>query len=219
MADKPMVLTKPSVLATMEGRQTQDRRIINPQPIELKPLGPNGIMWPYKKGKAIPDMPGIDVVEPINPRYQVGDRAYVAEGYQILRYSFRRNCVGGKYLADNKEFWTEVTQREYNLIKERKFPLRATSGRFMYRSLARTFMKITEVRAERLQEISEEDAKAEGCGKEFEMNVAEFVHGKNIPEVTYKLGFKHLWNSIHGDGAWGLNPWVWVYRWEELKGE
>ena len=209
MMDKPMVLTKENVLAVMEGRQTQDRRIINPQPIELKPLGPNGIMWPYKKGKAIPDMPGIDVVEPIKPRYQVGDRAYIAEGYQISQYSFRRNCVGGNYLADNKEFWTEVTQREYNLIKERKFPLRATSGRFMYKSLARTFKKIVEVRAERLQEITMKDIIAEGIKPTIT---------KGVSKLSRK-DFKALWNSLHSDGAWGLNPWVWVYRWEELKGE
>lgn len=130
--------------------------------------------------------------------WKVGDTIWVRESFQIEQYTFRRNCVGGKYLADNKEFWTEVYQREYDLIKNRKFPLRATSGRFMYKSLARIFLEITGLRDERVQSISKEDADAEG------------VVVRNIGE-TYWRAFHTLWDSINsqrhnGIYAWDKNP-------------
>ena len=142
MKPKPMVLTKENVIANMEDRKTMTRRIINPQPpCSLSQIEDTGI-WTYTCSR--PE-------EEWKPRYQVGDEVYVAEGYRILGWDVRdgNKYLDGEYLADKMRFHKIVTQREFDLWIARQFPYRPTSGRFMYKSLARTFMTITEVRVER----------------------------------------------------------------------
>ena len=209
---KPLVLTKENVLATMEGRKTMTRRIISDNRLQNVPWdGISYIMnnpphqhsgkWYYDLQSKVDDTDHIE----IKPKYQVGDEVYVAEGYQITSFQVNPEYgFKGKYLADGKEFVIPPTKHESNLWIKRKFPHRPTSGRFMYKSLARTFMRITEVKVERLQSISNEDVKAEG------------VIVRNIGETPYRA-FKTLWDSIHGDRAWDLNPWVFGYRWELIR--
>jgi hypothetical protein len=75
---------------------------------------------------------------------------------------------------------------------------------FMPRWASRITLEVTGVRVERLQDISEADAKAEG---------AELSEGGPCPEPEFQshtLGYWRLWDSINGPGAWGANPWVWV---------
>lgn len=85
----------------------------------------------------------------------------------------------------------------------------------MRRWMSRIALKIESVRIERLNEISEEDAKAEGASKEFECDIATFVGGGKL-NPTFYLGFKHLWESINGPGSWAANPWVWVLTFKRI---
>lgn len=71
------------------------------------------------------------------------------------------------------------------------------------------WIKITDVRVERLWDISEEDAKAEGT----ERMALDDLGGSCR---THKRGFQSLWESIHGEGAWEANPWVWVYDFRRI---
>jgi hypothetical protein len=68
---------------------------------------------------------------------------------------------------------------------------------------ARIFRKITNIKAERLQDISEEDALKEGV---------EFYC--EIDGITYREAFKRCIIDIHGPVVWDINPWVWVYEFE-----
>lgn len=83
------------------------------------------------------------------------------------------------------------------------------------------FLKVTDVRIERLQDISEDDAKAEGSNPEFEMNLEDFMNKKtNFKQAsTYYLGFKHLWKSLkQKEGfTWDDNPFVWVYQFKQTE--
>jgi hypothetical protein len=144
---KPIILTKENVLATMEGRKTMTRRVIKPQPpCSLSQIEGTGT-WTYTCSE--PE-------EEWKPKYQVGDEVYVAEGYQITKRvqdNKRANVYGGIYLADKQSFEVQLQLTEAEKFRKRKFPNRPTSGRFMYKSLARTFMRITEVKFEMLQDI------------------------------------------------------------------
>lgn len=94
----------------------------------------------------------------------------------------------------------------------------------MPRWACRILLEVVSVRVERLQDISEEDAKAEGItriGKEY-INLGDTLFDKgpnfytieldggNLNRPTAKEAFQGLWESINGPGSWDANPWVWV---------
>jgi len=79
----------------------------------------------------------------------------------------------------------------------------------MPRWASRITLEITDVRVERLQDISEEDCTAEGIGEPY--------FGDGDPPfvepgvwVSRRMQFRNLWNHINGAGSWDANPWVWV---------
>ena len=217
MSEYPILFTSEMVKAVLCDRKTQTRRIIIPQPVFLDGGGlDKHWYWDRTCGDYYEcedkNRLEIDLLEYGNRKYgKVGDTLWVREGYQIEQYSFRRNCVGGKYLADNKEFWTEVYLREYDLIKNRKFPLRATSGRFMYKSLARIFLEITNIRVERVQDIDAVEAEAEGMRRP--KRLCPDRHDEYILER-----FQRLWDSINAKQGygWDKNSWVWVVEFQRI---
>lgn len=81
----------------------------------------------------------------------------------------------------------------------------------MPRWACRTVVQITNIQVQRVQDISEEGAKAEGCAPAFE-DWNGIVH----TQPFYKYGFKFLWESIHGPGSWALNLWVWVIAFRKV---
>jgi len=179
MNEYPIPFNSEMVRAILDGRKTQTRRVIKPQPDKILQGDWSELC-----------------------KYKVGDLLWVREGYQLNEYSFRRNCAGGKYLADNKEFWTEVYQREYELINNRKKPYAKTSGRFMYKSIARIWLEITGIRVERVQDITPEDIVAEGIEHCTDLGKME----------SDNFRFIVLWDSINANRgfSWVSNPWVWV---------
>lgn len=80
----------------------------------------------------------------------------------------------------------------------------------MQRWASRITLEITAVRVERLQGISEEDAVKEG--------VVPFAASRHTP-ANFRDGFTVLWQSIHGPGSWGANPFVWVLEFKRVEGE
>lgn len=99
---------------------------------------------------------------------------------------------------------------------------------FMPRWASRLTLRITGVRVERLQEISEEDASAEGV-ESFEITEAEvaaatsdsiddqFARALGPGRLSQKGAYEMLWNEINGKGTWDLNPWVWVIEFERIQ--
>jgi hypothetical protein len=83
----------------------------------------------------------------------------------------------------------------------------------MPREASRITLEIKSVRVERLQDISEEDATAEGAP--FEL--AEVDRVRLGATATRRSGFINLWQSINGPDSWGANPWVWVVEFERTQ--
>jgi hypothetical protein len=81
----------------------------------------------------------------------------------------------------------------------------------MPRWASRIQLEITAVRVERLQDISEEQAQAEGAPPLT-------VKLKKLATRAYRMGFIDLWCRINGDESWDANPWVWVVEFEVIKG-
>jgi hypothetical protein len=90
----------------------------------------------------------------------------------------------------------------------------------MPKEAARMFLKILNVRVERLQDISNEDCISEGI--EIEGTEEEFIFYKNYQYADEKHqvprnSFISLWEKINGAGSWNKNPFVWVYEYEIIK--
>jgi len=81
---------------------------------------------------------------------------------------------------------------------------------FMPYEATRTICRIVGHRPERLQEISEEDAYWEGCSPVDGVGLME-------PRLCYRRGFKRLWESIHGEGSWEKNQWLWAITLERVR--
>lgn len=89
------------------------------------------------------------------------------------------------------------------------------------RAASRILLEITAVRVERLQEISEEQAEAEGtqgcvpyCQSPYDSDGAPACDCMNL---TYKESFQALWSSINGAKSWAANPWVWVVQFQRVE--
>ena len=83
----------------------------------------------------------------------------------------------------------------------------------MPREAARLFLKVTDVRVERLQEISRIDARAEGMGYLMENGGEPYIYS------TFIDSFRYLWDNLNAKRGygWEQNPWVWVYEFERVN--
>lgn len=100
----------------------------------------------------------------------------------------------------------------------------------MPKSAARIWLKVTDVRCERLHDISDDDARAEGIKmykdehgrfryKDYMTDARGYGHPEHdFPEVGIaKTSFATLWQSIYGEECWDNNPWVWVVEFERVE--
>jgi len=229
MKQHGIIMTGPSIPALAEGRKTQTRRIIKPQPT----LSADGKRWQWKGRELGLDRPITWLLDPYSAcRYAVGDLLYAKEAYQIESVYGRgcpRNTRGVRvtYAADGSKAVCCLTHKEYTKLAQRRDPYRKTSGRFMYKSLARYWLEVTAVGVERLQSISEADAIAEGIqrfvyGEEWGPEHVSVGYGTerlalSVMASTGQDGFRRLWDSLHAkDFPWESNPWVWVITFEQI---
>lgn len=196
MSDKPILFSAPMVRALLAGTKTQTRRLFKPQPELL----PNGLYHVHNRGGGFfgvaEENVGSHAVDYL--RIKAGDRLWVRERIE------RANGESVGYPADGA--WLPNTPWEW---KRDSLP-----SIHMPRWASRITLTVTDVRVERLQEISEADAIAEGIERvgggilrwENWATGIEGVHGFS-PRAAYAL----LWNSINGPGSWDANPWVGAY--------
>lgn len=203
---RPILFNAEMVRAVLDGRKTQTRRIIKPQPTTSFST-PDGDVWNWDfKFKDFIGAQGTDIKcqFPKTAAYhcpygQPGDHLWVREtfGSQVRRYGggTGRHTI---YKADNAEAvdFTDSAGKQY--------PVKWTPSIHMPRWASRITVEITDIRVERLQDISVDDARAEGCPD----------HDKNTPLTWFSL----LWQSINGADSWDNNPWVWVIEFKRLKG-
>lgn len=142
----------------------------------------------------------------------VGDRLWIREKQRVLDVGERlgSKIIKVKYEADGTESnWLVYPERLKGIPKVGNC---LTYGG--YRESSRINLEITDIRVERLQDITEVDAKAEGA-LQMILKEGQFIYefdksGNRIG--TFKKGFNYLWNSINEKRGlgWDFNPWVWV---------
>lgn len=220
MTDRPIIFSAPMVSALLAGRKTQTRRLIKPQP-EVFTVSDTGmpceVQALHVHGEALPRIALGRVITTQKMKYAVGDRLWVREAWKPIPAS----RPGGYFVEGSRFFGREAYYRS-----DHDAPLWA-DGRWrspihMPRWASRLTLTVTEVRVQRLQDISEEDAWAEGCVKgDPTDNSGHFPAEEPDPSGIGELGwdcardwYADLWNSLHGADAWAANPWVAAYSFE-----
>jgi len=137
-----------------------------------------------------------------------GDRLWVREGWRVG--SQDRNTI---WYRDNA---CKVIPESAEKLAGKSLGDKWKSSIHMYRWTSRIDLEVVSVRIERLQDISEKDAMAEGCHSgQFEYKgFPKDGEGTETAVESYQI----LWESINGKGSWALNPWVWVIEFKRIQG-
>lgn len=149
--------------------------------------------------------------EDVEPYYNVGDVLYVKEALCRMRERATDARCFAAYHADQIPVMRDCFPRPWESDDGSEWKNSVLPARFMPKSAARTFIKITDVRCERIQDISTFDISSEGChvGETFETWKDFFAEQKKR--------FQQLWNGTNGPGSWESNPWVFAYTFELIK--
>jgi hypothetical protein len=213
MSDHPIIFSAPMVRALLDGRKTQTRRVLKVHPDREPPYVAH-----YPQGARAVWIDEEDQVWgfPGAAGAAVGDRLYVREAH-YLTDDGDEECV--VYAEDQNAVKAHIAnvrtmQRQYNLTEAWAKPhLKLRPSIHMPRWASRITLTVAEVRVQRLQEISEADAVAEGILRWQSKGFWDaFSWSDNeeddILQDSALNAFRHLWCHIHGPATWTANPWV-----------
>jgi len=177
MKERPIIFSGKMVRALLDGSKTQTRRVVKPQPSFFGSMtNPN---TPFKT---------IDYglhCQIRCPYGEPGDRLWVRENWQSHLGPYAESIIYAYKVTDD----------------ERLGPWKPSI--YMPRCASRITLEVTDVRLERLQNISEADAQAEGFSY------------SSIPLEQYRW----VWEIANGLGSWAVNPWVWVVKFKRVDKE
>ncbi|WP_095118633.1 hypothetical protein [Pseudomonas sp. Irchel s3f10] len=203
--ERPILFSAPMVCAILEGRKTVTRRQAKAQPRSRADIGS------YGKGQPFIRNPDVTKRNPECPFGKSGERLWVRETW----YCDHSEVMTGPYLkpenldiSEARDDGTLVYAADGLTPYETDQPVWKPSIH-MPRWACRILLEITDVRVERLQDISEEQAMAEGVG-------IEAIESFRATGVDRPAGFafRDLWTSTGGD--WEANPWVWVVEFKQV---
>jgi len=213
--ERPILFSGEMVRAILDGRKTQTRRMVKPQPVKFPPeihcakwLDYDGFNKPgfYAYAEGAEKAKGF--WRDNCPYGQPGDRLWVRESFWVVEREGQG--VGVPFLLYEDEMGMEPNESApYREAWGLKFGHKPSIH--MPRWASRITLEITGVRVERLQGISEADCIAEGCSGGHDS-----IHGYQF-SAQPKEHFWKLWESINGQGSWEANPYVWVIQFERIK--
>lgn len=226
--------------------KTQTRRIVKPQPVS-DPAWTGGAYWQRRAPT---------ITKPVGEAWSIRDMAQVCQYGQPGDRVWVREAWAPDPPIDDSWASTEWSGcgRRIDGVPERfqhpRFcnyaadwlhgPIRWRPGIHMPRWASRILLELTEVRVQRLQDISEADADSEGCERldsdreDPDWNLCQQCGGTRLytsfgpslgacPDTdctecdTYVKRYRHLWESIHGLGSWDANPWVWALSFRRIN--
>ena len=224
MKERPILFSGPMVRAILQGRKTQMRRVVKPQPFMLL----SAAEWHSRAMSGIDPYGcrpmGSHVLEEMGatcPHGIVGDRLWVREAWTPDHAAFYPNFPI-VYRADRGYEYERNDRGEvYSPEQKAWYPYRWRPSIHMPRWASRLTLEITGVRVERLQQISDADVDAEGMDLDGEhsqwFNEGEHQHIAGAPMSGERYAFMRLWSSINGPESWSANPWVWVIEFKRLE--
>lgn len=204
------ILFKPDMhLAIREGRKTVTRRLhglkeINQEPEKWFSLAVAQDCPPLKVGDFIFQHEDYHCVG-VKSRYQVGEVVFVQEAWAVEKRLDHLTISELSHAAEMPLFFRLDNSKTLLEIGKWRSPL------FMPAWAARDFIKITDVRTERLQEITPEDVIKEGIAR---YTFARGCASPNPPDPRWK--FIELWDSTNPQYPWASNPWAWRYEFKKV---
>lgn len=222
MKEHPILFNTDMVQAILQGRKTQTRRVVKNIPDESQYLkeypAHNAMdMYPFLKPDELqkPDNEKIATVISC-PSGKVGDRLWVRETFSPPMAGQINTAF--MYKAD----YAQVITENKNIKGIWKPSIH------MPKTAARIWLEVEEVKVERLQDISEEDAIAEGVLPLLASSMQLITQGQlyfdySKPKQFFNEGlpalwsFNSLWCSINGTESWEANPWVWAIKFKVLS--
>ncbi|AYC20098.1 hypothetical protein DZA65_03223 [Dickeya dianthicola] len=219
MKETGLIFNSDMVRAIIDGRKTQTRRIVK----GCEGAAAFSPEWDIKNNEFFAvlgekDHTGMNpVLGAIScPFGAVGDRIWVRETWQAIydhtdEHGYVEERCYAKGIPKQKHYWKPVFAEAWGNEdhESRGFPWRPSIH--MPRWASRITLEITGVRVERLNDISEDDARAEGIA-----DGGCLTCGEPHPDATD--AFAHLWQSIYGEENWFANPWVWVVEFRRIDG-
>lgn len=221
MTDRPILFSAPMVRALLDGRKTQTRRVLSPgngvfgsaprdfwqhadlsrATVDGRPESGQYLHVPCHRDyvetgpscdcERCAEMGWEGTVHRLWPRTEVGDRLWVREIWRPVHSG--DPARGAHYRADHPDDWCDDTKWK--------------PGIHMFRWASRLTLHVTEVRVQRLQEISAADAEAEGVFRHVaEHSLDHIFRGERA--ATAVRYYAELWERINGKGSWDANPWV-----------
>ena len=199
MTDRPITMSADSVRAILDGRKTQTRRVIVPQPAPNSEIVGYGTHAVFSDGTKVKCPYGRGI-------HAKGDRLWVKEQYRLVNdigysewdtFNYVEYRAEPSYVALSKPFG----------IKKELFRPGWKSSRFMRREYSRILLEITDVQPEKLQDISDEDIVREGVPN------GSYAHG-------YRRGvYQELWDRLNAKRGylWSSNPWVWAIEFKRVE--
>lgn len=242
MKELPILFSTPMVQALLEGRKTKTRRMRGLEEVNKHPdwYWLSGENYIDKKGRFCQKIfsdKGNKIV--VCPYGQPGDLLWVMESWRIVAWDFEDGQALVEYKNGDKEwqFYPDakddsdwlikhvdylenigcIKQDEEHFVRTNK-PIPFKPSIHMPKTFCRIFLRITNIRVERLQDITEADSIAEGIEDlTFGENLSfkDYLHNKH--PLTPIASFKSLIESLNGIRSWEANPWVWVVSFEVVS--
>jgi hypothetical protein len=224
MNEKPILFSTEMVQAILKNQKTMTRRVIVPQPPEYVRyfVFYNGMLRAYLPMGEPCVAPGSTGPLRIQARYNIGDRLWVRETWGI---SNKANSFRIVYkVPEFSNPFPEGFPRD--LLCDKKWK----SGRFMPRRCARLFLEVTDIKAERLQDITETDAIREGVldyegwrTRAYQKALEAAVAAGTKPPLglSPRERFFHLWDKLNKKREYGveINPWTIAYTFKKAPAE
>lgn len=222
---KPILFNTTMVQAILEGRKTTTRRVAKGLKDATKSTH-GDFKWDYKQSW-MNDL-GLEIAAP----YHIGDILYVRETWMIQSMkNFEKNVKFLYKARPTKLNEVHVSNKRYEEMLKFECKNGWQPSLFMPKEAARIFLKVTRVKVEKLQDITEDGAKAEGANPQLwyqpyrtkNEGQQRYVGDMTHQEINYRTGFAQIWDNtldIHNKLAWQYtfenNPWVWVIEFERI---
>ena len=215
MTERPILFNSKMVSAILEGHKTQTRRVIKPQPDFSGVIYPSLLKWRRFRSKwgAFPQNASkgsIPIFAYNCPFGKVGDKLYVREKFQLSKGDFAPTLE--EELSKKPRVLYYASDNPRYRDKDKWKP-----SIHMPKWASRITLEITDIRVEQLQDISGEDAKAEGS-EMIASYIAGITHEQfGSKQATYRQGFVASWDSIaKKEYQWDNNSFVWVISFKRL---